>query len=236
MPTISGGVSDLTGAVLVTGAAPLTGDWDIGNGRMIQADKVRARDGDGLSLFEDGGTGIFVEDGGNVGIKTTTPSAVLHVTDAGTPENAVLKITQDDGNVYALLIENTADGNSGLGVILDDYGNTTIKNRTSNDDLTIQTSSYSTQLFLDGGTGLVGISAATPAGKLHVDQSSSSGAVPVLYLDQADVSEEMIEFATTIGVGNAIEAVGAKTLTTTHFIKVTLPGALTRYIPCGTIA
>jgi len=51
-----------------------------------------------------------------------------------------------------------------------------------------------------------------------------------------DVSEEMIEFNTTIGTGNAIEAVGAKTLTTTHFIKVTLPGGLTRYIPCGTIA
>jgi len=33
-----------------------------------------------------------------------------------------------------------------------------------------------------------------------------------------------------------IEAVGGKTLTVTHFIKVTLPGALTRYFPVGTIA
>jgi len=57
-----------------------------------------------------------------------------------------------------------------------------------------------------------------------------------LFLNQADLSEEMIEFSTTIGVGNAIEAVGAKTLTTTHFIKVTLPGGLTRYLPVGTIA
>jgi len=76
----------------------------------------------------------------------------------------------------------------------------------------------------------------TPAAKLHVDQFSTTAAIPTLYLDQADISEEMIEFNTTIGVGNAIEAVGAKTLTTTHFIKVTLPGALTRYIPVGTIA
>jgi hypothetical protein len=82
----------------------------------------------------------------------------------------------------------------------------------------------------------VGILATSPSAQLHVDQSSASGAVPVLYLDQADVSEEMIEFNTTIGVGNAIEAIGGKSLTTTHFIKVTLPGALTRYIPCGTIA
>ena len=69
-----------------------------------------------------------------------------------------------------------------------------------------------------------------------IDQSSTSGAVPPLIIDQADISEEMLEFVTTIGTGNAIEAVGAKALTTTHFIKVTIPGGLTRYIPCGTIA
>lgn len=70
----------------------------------------------------------------------------------------------------------------------------------------------------------------------HVDQPTDDAAIPVPLLDQADVSEEMIEFVSTIGVGNAIEAVGAKVLTVTHFIKVTLPGPLTRYIPVGTIA
>ncbi|MHC4709559.1 MAG: autotransporter outer membrane beta-barrel domain-containing protein [Planctomycetota bacterium] len=85
-------------------------------------------------------------------------------------------------------------------------------------------------------TGNVGVGVTSPSAKLHVDQETAGAAIPVLYLDQADVSEEMIEFASTIGVGNAIEAVGIKTLTTTHFIKVTLPGGLTRYIPVGTIA
>jgi hypothetical protein len=80
------------------------------------------------------------------------------------------------------------------------------------------------------------IGLVVPTAKLHVDQESATGAKPVLLLNQTDVSEEMVEFACTIGVGNAIEAVGAKTLTTTHFIKVTLPGGLTRYIPVGTIA
>lgn len=88
--------------------------------------------------------------------------------------------------------------------------------------------------YFAGNTAIGGTT--TPAGSLHVDQSSTTAAIPVLVLDQADLSEEMIEFVTTIGTGNPIEAVGAKTLTTTHFIKVTLPGGLTRYIPCGTIA
>jgi len=86
----------------------------------------------------------------------------------------------------------------------------------------------------DVGDVSVGIVAA--AARLHVDQSSTTAAKPVLYLDQADLSEEMFQFETTIGVGNAIEAVGGKTLTTTHFIKVTLPGGLTRYLEVGTIA
>lgn len=91
------------------------------------------------------------------------------------------------------------------------------------------------RLFIES-TGEIGIGISSPLARLHVDQPSTTAAIPTLYLDQADVSEEMIEFNTTIGVGNAIEAVGAKTLTVTHFIKITLPGALTRYIEVGTIA
>lgn len=83
--------------------------------------------------------------------------------------------------------------------------------------------------------GNVGAGIAVPRGKIHVDNVGAI-AQPVAVFDQGDVSEEMFEYACTIGVGNAIEAVGGKTLTTTHFIKVTLPGGLTRYHQVGTIA
>ena len=89
---------------------------------------------------------------------------------------------------------------------------------------------------LASGRGGVNVTPPSLAAAWHVHQATSDAVIPVLYLDQADVDQDMIEFACTIGVGNAIEAVGGKTLTTTHFIKVTLPGALTRYIPVGTIA
>ena len=59
--------------------------------------------------------------------------------------------------------------------------------------------------------------------------------IPCLYLDQQDLSEEIMEIASTAGVGNAIELVGAKALTVTEFIKVTINGS-TRYIEAGTIA
>lgn len=83
--------------------------------------------------------------------------------------------------------------------------------------------------------GKVGIGVTAPLAKLHIDQATADAVIPVLYLDQADVSEEIAEIVSTAGVGNAIELVGAKTLTVTEFIKVTINGAV-RYIAAGTIA
>ena len=59
--------------LLAGGSRVLSADWDIGNGRMIQTDKIRARDADGLALYDDGGNGIFVKDGGDVGVGTINP-------------------------------------------------------------------------------------------------------------------------------------------------------------------
>ncbi len=86
--------------------------------------------------------------------------------------------------------------------------------------------------FLGGNMG-VGI--AVPVAIVDVLQSDPTGALPVIKMEQLDLSEEFIDFTGTAAIGNPIEAVGAKTLTTTHFLKVTINGA-TRYIPAGTIA
>ena len=42
-------------------------------------DTIRAKDASGLHIQDDAGNGLFIKDGGNVGIGTTNPSAKLHV-------------------------------------------------------------------------------------------------------------------------------------------------------------
>ena len=91
-------------------------------------------------------------------------------------------------------------------------------------------------ILIDAQSGAsVNNAISTNGGKVSFNQASATGAIPVIELTQADVSEELIEITSTAGTGNAVEAVGAKTLTTTEFLKITVNGS-TRYIPCGTIA
>lgn len=81
------------------GSLALTSDWDIGDTRKIKADEIRARDGDGLKLYDDGGNGIFVKDGGDVGISTTTPEFPLEI-DTGSLASAVRIKATDGGGAY----------------------------------------------------------------------------------------------------------------------------------------
>ena len=181
---------------------------------------------------------VRITGGGNVGIGTTSPTSELSFGAGSTISTATADASDND--VLSITGGGTASTLRGGSILL--YGNEHASTGTillTAGNVTGGVIDFRTggaaKMILDKA-GNLGIGLAAPTSKLHVDQASSVAAIPVLTLDQADVSEEMIEFVTTIGTGNAIEAIAAKTLTTTHFIKVTLPGSLTRYIPCGTIA
>jgi hypothetical protein len=61
-----------------------TGNLTMSDTLYIATDQVRARDSGGLALYDDAGTaGIFIEDGGFVGVGTATPDAILHVSASG---------------------------------------------------------------------------------------------------------------------------------------------------------
>ena len=93
---------------LLDGSRSLTADWDIGDNRRVKADGVRARDGAGLRLEDDAGNlGVFVEDGGDVGIGTATPSVKLDVAGAITASGV---ITGDGSGLTTLNASNISSG------------------------------------------------------------------------------------------------------------------------------
>ncbi|MEK0324614.1 MAG: hypothetical protein QQN63_02825, partial [Nitrosopumilus sp.] len=181
---------------------------------------------------------IVPSGGGDVGIGTAAPTSKLHVVgDVMLTTDLLMNSTKTSVFGFEMKGIATTDGHY-------------IRNAAGNSRVVLGYDPNGSRLFMYNNSNVasfgyisdkvgLGFDVSNPANilaKLHVEQDSATGAMPVLTLDQVDVSEEMIQFESTVGTGNAIEAVGAKTLTTTHFIKVTLTGGLTRYIPVGTIA
>jgi hypothetical protein len=188
---------------------------------------------DGLTMTRD----LDISMGG------TNPISRLHVFDSG--GNMVIQDNRasSGGNTSALRFKNSSSTDdelvkAGIFFRLDGDSNSRGDLRICLDDAADDNNVSSSQDFVMTleHEGNVGIGTTTMAARMSVDQNNEAGAQPALYLNQADVSEQMMEFQSTIGTGNAIEAVGAKTLTTTHFIKVTITGVGDRYIPVGTIA
>ena len=88
----------LAARVKADGSVPLTADWDIGDGLYIATDKIRARDSAGLQLHDDDGNGLFVEDGGQVGIGQPSPSSLLHVGDTG-GDSGIITVESNAGRI-----------------------------------------------------------------------------------------------------------------------------------------
>lgn len=151
------------------GSRILTADWDIGDGRMIQADKIRARDGAGLALYEDGGKGIFVKDGGSVGIGTSGPAAEVHISGAGHPEVRISSSDSEGGQVVFM-------GPTYWWVL-----------RNISEDIMFYNGTN--RLFIKGN-GNIGVGTSSPANPLAVNRQADDGVV--IDIEQADAVEGTI--------------------------------------------
>jgi hypothetical protein len=97
LPTLDAAVfaHDHAGYVARDGSTPLTGDWDIGDGRKLSGDRVAARDNAGLHIEDDGGNvGLFVKDGGDVAIGHAAPTAPFDLAKTADIAAGILAIYQ----------------------------------------------------------------------------------------------------------------------------------------------
>ena len=167
---ISGG-----GYLKADGTVPLTADWDIGDGLMIQADKIRARDGDGLYLVEDGGNGLFVADGGNV--QVTAGNLYLN---AATTQDRSIEVgygRTGNGNAYIDLIGDATYTDYGLRIIRKNTGANAASyiNHRGTGALVIQTVDAGEISFYTNLVKRVGISAASGDLRIYGEDDTYSG-------------------------------------------------------------
>jgi len=67
----------------------------------------------------------------------------------------------------------------------------------ANGETVLQVQNNGTELMTILGDANVGIGIVTPTGQLHIDQSSASGAKPVLRLNQTDIDDTFVDFVGT---------------------------------------
>lgn len=147
---------------------------------------------------------------GDVGIGGVfTPAGLLHIREgsgSGVAPNSSIKdlvVDTDGGNVGLSFMGTTSTVNN---IAFGDSGsNIAGRIRYDHNDDSMKFYTNAIERVSIPNTGRVGINNASPAARLSVDQSSTTAATAVLELDQADLSEEFVDFVTTVGAGNPID-------------------------------
>lgn len=185
--------------------------------------RIIQNDNNELQFYTSNSLRMRIGGGGHVAInKAVDTSYFLDVsgTARATTFNATTSIVINDGTITKLS-GNYFDWTTGirlnaLGGRQLVLGGTTVN--TGNDYSIVSADKFS--VYVNGYTveairvltdGKVGINDTTPDAKLDIVQSSTTAAIPVLKLEQLDLSEEFIRFESTVGAGNPIDtaALGA---------------------------
>jgi hypothetical protein len=140
-------------------------DIEMADGKDIKTDEVRARDGDGLKLYDDGGGGIFIKDGGNVGMK-------LHIDGNMRLTGALYDVNNQAGSSSQIL-STTGSGVDWVDITSVGVGGT---GTTGYVPKWIGSSTLGDSVIYDDGTN-VGIGTTGPGATLHVYSNSGTGEI-----------------------------------------------------------
>ena len=190
--------------VVVADISDFVSEVDSALASQVTTELVKAVDADGLRLEDDGGNGIFVKDGGNVGIGTTGPAMKLDVASGGivvdegsysagaeTPTDVALILRDRTSKIYfqsGPYPRNLITPNSG-NIQIGQVGTVLVRSISlmpGNAGYTSVYSGGSETMRATGGN--VGIGVADPHSKLEVNGAISSAVLAVTSANDGTVA------------------------------------------------
>jgi len=182
---LSGTINDETGSGSLVFATSPTFTTQLTTPRVVG-------DTTGLYLNEDGGAGIFVKDGGNVGIGTTNPTNKLTVWNGGTLPSSITNVQgvfgETDGFANAGIALLSSLGNTGAIFFGTDTSTNLGQIAYNNSDNSMSFSTNVAEKVRIDSSGNVGIGTAVPNQKLHI--SGGAGSANLLIEADTDNSNE----------------------------------------------
>ncbi len=138
----------------------ITGDVGMATGKTLTVETVQAVDATGLLLLEDGGAGMIVEDGGDIGIGVTDPDYKLDVWDTGV---ATIRLMSDSD-------DNSADQDAAI-IFQENGTETTVASIGYDEGLAglSMGSKTTTDIFIKASNGYVGLGDTSPSFLLSVN-------------------------------------------------------------------
>ncbi len=170
---------------------------------QVDGNTVNATTAAGLFLYEDGASGIFIRDGGNVGIGTTTVDALLVVGSGGSLDNVaagdayVKNDLEVDGNLYVTGSVTQTGASSYEEAVTIDLDNTEAllvrKNGDGGDILLVDTTNSQVEVYSQVGIG------GTPAGGIELDVTGDIDASGEIEANNIDIDgTEVISSASAL--------------------------------------
>lgn len=154
--------------------------------------------------------GDFAGTGGvTIHAQITTANA-LNVKGMASQSGSLLRLLESDDSIFV----SSGDGLGGSEFVINEQG--------EDIDFRVEGDTDINLLHADASVDAVGVGIALPLAKLHVDQPSTTGAKPVITLDQADVDEDFFKF-----IGTSDTSVDRALVDAANF---TTPGAIVGWL------